>query len=82
MTDLPSGTVTFLFSDVEGSTRLLEQFPQAHQAALLRHGALLRSAIERHGGSVFETIGDGYYAVFARPGEAVAAALRAQADRL
>src|SRR5262245_44283194 len=80
MAPLPSGTVTFLFTDVEGSTRLLEEFPQAQSAALLRHGALLRSAIDLHHGAVFESIGDGYYAVFDRTGDAVAAAVRAQLD--
>ena len=80
MPDLPSGTVTFLFTDIEGSTRLLEEFPEAQRAALLRHGALLRAAIDGNGGAVFETIGDGYYAVFALPADAVAAALRAQRD--
>lgn len=80
MPELPSGTVTFLFSDVEGSTRLLEEFPEAQRSALIRHGELLRGAISAHDGFVFETIGDGYYAVFTRPGDAVAAALKAQLD--
>src|SRR6266849_947250 len=76
--DLPTGTVTFLFTDIEGSTRLWEQQPQAMQAALARHDALLRQAIETHGGFVFKTIGDGFCAAFASPEDAVAAALAAQ----
>src|SRR5713101_9734745 len=50
MADLPSGTVTFLFTDIEGSTRLLEEHPDAMSDALARHDELLREAIEGHGG--------------------------------
>jgi predicted ATPase/class 3 adenylate cyclase len=75
---MPSGTVTFLFTDIEGSTRLLGQFPHAYPAALVRHDTLLRQAIESHSGWVFETVGDAFYAAFARPSDAVAAAIDAQ----
>ena len=75
---LPTGTVTFLFTDIEGSTRLLEQHPHAYPAALARHEAILRRAIERYGGVVFETVGDAVYAAFARAQDAVAAAEDAQ----
>jgi predicted ATPase/class 3 adenylate cyclase len=78
MPDIPSGTVTFLFTDIEGSTRLLGQFPRAYPAALVRHDTLLREAIESHSGWVFETVGDAFYAAFARPSDAVAAAIEAQ----
>jgi class 3 adenylate cyclase len=78
MPDIPSGTVTFLFTDIEGSTRLLGQFPRAYPAALMRHDALLRQAVESHSGWVFETVGDAFYAAFARPSDAVAAAIDAQ----
>jgi class 3 adenylate cyclase len=71
MDDLPTGTVTFLFTDIEGSTRLWEQQPQAMQAALARHDAPFRQAIETHRGYVFKTIGDGFCAVFASPKMAV-----------
>src|SRR5262245_38179618 len=54
---LPSGTVTFLFTDIAGSSRLWEQHPQAMQAALARHDALLRTTIMDHGGVVFKTAG-------------------------
>ncbi|MGH2352534.1 MAG: adenylate/guanylate cyclase domain-containing protein, partial [Chloroflexota bacterium] len=60
--DLPTGTVTFLFTDVEGSTRLLEANPATYRVAIARHHALLRGAIEAHGGAVFETVGDAVYA--------------------
>jgi class 3 adenylate cyclase len=55
----PTGTVTFLFTDIEGSTRLWEQDSSAMQVALARHDELLRSAIESNGGHVFKTVGDG-----------------------
>ena len=61
-----SGTVTFLFTDIEGSTRLWEQHPEAMQPALARHDEILRAAIESHGGYVVKTTGDGFHAAFAR----------------
>ena len=67
----PTGTVTFLFTDLEGSTRLLEAHPAAYREAVRRHHALLREAVEAHGGAVFETVGDAVYAAFARPTDAV-----------
>ena len=78
MPDLPAGTVTFLFTDIEGSTRRWDEQPDAMQCALRRHDAILREAIERHGGHVFKTIGDAFYAAFARATDAVAAAVTAQ----
>src|SRR5207302_7447253 len=80
VSELPSGTVTFLFTDLEGSTRLWEQHPDAMRPALERHDALLRSAVERHGGRVVKTTGDGLHAVFVSTGDALAAALAAQRD--
>ncbi|MEP6943095.1 MAG: tetratricopeptide repeat protein [Betaproteobacteria bacterium] len=75
----PDGsTVTFLFTDVEGSTRLWEQSPVQMGPALARHDALLRDAIARHRGTVFATGGDGFGAAFATAGDAAAAALEAQ----
>jgi len=58
-TGAPSGTVTFLFTDIEGSTRLWDAAPDAMRAALERHDPILRSAIEGHGGYVFSTGGMG-----------------------
>ena len=77
---LPSGTVTFLFTDVEGSTRLLERHPEAFRSALGQHHAILHEAVEQNGGSVFETVGDAVYAAFSSPRDAVEAALQAQRD--
>lgn len=75
---LPTGTVTLLFTDVEGSTQRWEQRPDAMTDALRRHDSLMRAAIEAHGGHVFKTIGDAFCAAFWRAPEAVAAALDAQ----
>ena len=78
MPDLPTGTVTFLFTDIEGSTIRWEQHREAMQAALARHDAILRQAIEGHGGVVFKTVGDAFYAAFATAPDALHAALVAQ----
>jgi predicted ATPase/class 3 adenylate cyclase len=78
VSELPAGSVTFLFTDVEGSTRLLGLYPSAYAAALLRHDALLRRAVARQNGVVFETVGDAVYAAFRDPLDAVRAALDAQ----
>jgi predicted ATPase/class 3 adenylate cyclase len=78
MTGLPSGTVTFLFTDLEGSTRLWEEYPDAMQSALARHDELLRAAIEAHDGRVVKTTGDGVHAVFASVRDALSAAVEAQ----
>lgn len=75
---LPTGTVTFLFSDIEGSTRLWERFARIMAAALARHDALLHAAVDGHGGTVFKTVGDAFCAVFARAGDALEAAVAAQ----
>ena len=75
---LPSGTVTFLFTDIEGSTRLWDEHPNAMRDALARHDELMRSAIESHGGHVVKTTGDGFHAVFAAAAAAIEAAIAAQ----
>jgi len=75
---LPTGTITFLFTDIEGSTTLWEQFPDAMQDALARHNALLQHAIESSGGCIVKGTGDGVYAVFAAAANALAACLGAQ----
>jgi predicted ATPase/class 3 adenylate cyclase len=76
--NFPLGTVTLLFTDIEGSTQLWEQFPAAMQAALARHDVLLRDAIETGGGTVIRTTGDGLHAVFSRVSDSVEAALICQ----
>lgn len=78
MTRLPSGTVTFLFTDIEGSTQLWERHRERMAAALARHDALLRESIEAHGGHVFKTVGDAFYAAFETAPEALATAVAAQ----
>ena len=78
MSTLPTGTVTFRFTDIEGSTTRWEANPQQMQAALARHDSLLRAIIEAHGGHVFKTIGDGFCAVFEAASEAVHAAVECQ----
>src|SRR5947209_3363465 len=78
MSDLPSGTVTFLFTDIEGSTKLWEHHTAAMQAALACHDALLRQIVVGHAGHVFKTVGDAFYAVFSAAPDAAAAALAAQ----
>ena len=75
---LPTGTVTFLFTDVEGSTRLLQQHGGDYRTAIARHHEILRDAVSASRGVVFETIGDAVYAAFARVDDAAGAAIRAQ----
>jgi predicted ATPase/class 3 adenylate cyclase len=78
MNALPTGTVTFLFTDLEGSTRLWEEHPESMQAALARHDEILRAAIDARGGHVVKMTGDGAHAVFASAHDAIAAAAAAQ----
>ena len=78
MSESPSGTVTFLFTDIEGSARAWDQHTEAMQEALARHDQILRSAIEARGGHVFKTVGDAFYAAFATASDGLAAALDAQ----
>jgi predicted ATPase/class 3 adenylate cyclase len=75
---LPSGTVTFVFTDIEGSTQRWERDRGSMENAVRRHDALVRAAIAANGGYVFKTIGDAFCAAFARPEAAVAAALEVQ----
>jgi predicted ATPase/class 3 adenylate cyclase len=75
---LPSGTVTFLFSDVEGSTRLLTRSPDGYPEVLATHQHLLRSAFAEHDGREVHTEGDAFFVAFTRAGDAIAAAVGAQ----
>jgi predicted ATPase/class 3 adenylate cyclase len=75
---LPTGTVTFAFTDIEGSTVRWDRDRATMQSAVRRHDELMRAAIETHGGAVFKTIGDAFCAAFERPEEAVAAMLDVQ----
>jgi class 3 adenylate cyclase len=74
----PTGTVTFLFTDIEGSTRLSQRYPDAMPALLARHHQILRQSIEAHNGFVFQVIGDSFSAAFHSASEALCAALAAQ----
>ena len=78
MSALPTGTVTFLFTDIEGSTRLWQQHPEPMKQALLRHHALLQQSIESSNGYVFQIVGDAFCAAFHTAAGGVAAALAAQ----
>jgi predicted ATPase/class 3 adenylate cyclase len=78
MPDPPSGTVTFLFTDIAGSTKLWEQHNDAMSTALARHDTLLREAVESHNGVIFKTVGDAGHLVFSSPFDALAAAAAAQ----
>ncbi len=80
MQDLPTGTVTFLFTDVEGSTRLLELLGERYRDVQVRHDAILRAAIAEGNGREVSTEGDAFFAVFPTPSGAVRAATRAQQE--
>jgi class 3 adenylate cyclase len=78
VSDLPTGMVTFLFTDIEGSTRLWERYPDDMPAALERHDSLVRQAVVDCGGVVFRTVGDAFFAAFSVALPGVCAALEAQ----
>jgi len=78
VSELPSGTVTFLFTDIEGSTRLWQDHPDAMRNALARHDELVRAAIFANGGHLVKTTGDGAHAVFVAASDAVDAAVAFQ----
>ena len=78
MVELPTGTVTFLFTDIEGSTRLWEDHPDAMRDSLACHDEILRDAVESHDGVVFSTMGDGIAAAFLSAPDAIAGVLDAQ----
>jgi len=76
--ELPSGTVTLLFTDIEGSTRLLHELGERYAHVLTEHRRVLRDAFLRHGGVEVDTQGDAFFVAFARANDAVAAAGEAQ----
>jgi ABC-type oligopeptide transport system substrate-binding subunit/serine/threonine protein kinase/class 3 adenylate cyclase len=78
MSNLPTGTVTFLFTDIEGSTTLAQQFPGELPTLLARHHAILHESIARHNGHVFQITGDAFCAAFYTASDALNAALDAQ----
>ena len=77
---LPTGTVTFLFSDIEGSTVRWDDSPEQMRVALARHNAIMRDALERHDGVLFETAGDSFVVAFESAPPALATAVWAQRD--
>ena len=76
--DLPSGTVTFVFTDIEGSTRLLHELGDAYAGVLAEHRRILRESAAAHGGVEVDTQGDAFFFAFARALDAVEAARVAQ----
>src|ERR687886_2614102 len=76
----PTGTVTFLFTDIEGSTRMWERSPQAMQAALSRHDEILRRVTQEREGYVFKTVGDAFCVAFSTAPDALEASLSAQRE--
>ena len=80
MTELPAGTVTFLFTDIEGSTALLRRLGPRYADVLSEHQRILREAFAAHGGHEVDTQGDSFFVAFRRAKDAVAAAVAAQRD--
>jgi len=78
MAELPTGTITFLFTDIEGSTRLLRELSSRYAAVLERHNALIRDAVDRHGGVEIRTEGDAFFCVFNTAPDGLAAAIDIQ----
>jgi predicted ATPase/class 3 adenylate cyclase/DNA-binding CsgD family transcriptional regulator len=76
----PTGTVTFLFTDIENSTRLAREYPETWELTRARHHAILRAAIESSNGFVFQIIGDAFCAAFHKAGDAFKAAVKSQQD--
>src|SRR4051812_16118783 len=76
--DLPTGTVTFLFTDLEGSTRLLKHLGAAYAGVLGRHHELVRDVVDRHGGHEVDTQGEAFFVAFPRAKDAVTAAIELQ----
>jgi class 3 adenylate cyclase len=78
MSQLPGGTVTFLFSDIEGSTRLLQELGDRYEAVVDDHRRIMRACMEEQGGTEIDTQGDAFFFSFQRAKDAAAAAVEAQ----
>ena len=80
MTDQPDGTVTFLFTDIEGSTHLAQKYPNQWEDFRKRHNDILQAAMDAHAGYVFQIIGDAFCVAFQTASDAVRAAVKVQID--
>ncbi|HAY33538.1 MAG TPA: tetratricopeptide repeat protein [Ignavibacteria bacterium] len=80
MNKIPDGNVTFLFTDIEGSTKLSQEFPDKLQTSLDKHHAILRNVFESYSGQIFEIVGDGFCCAFQNADDAVRAAVQVQSD--
>jgi Adenylate cyclase, family 3 (some proteins contain HAMP domain) len=80
MPDLPSGTVTFLFTDIEGSTKLAQEHPAFWESLRERHHAILQSAMEAHNGYIFQILRDAICVAFHTASDAVRAAMKSRID--
>src|SRR5215510_1190701 len=80
MATLPNGTVTFLFTDIQGSTKLAQEHPDHWESMRARHDAILRSAIEANNGHAFQIVGDSFCAAFHTPMDAFHSAIQSQLD--
>ena len=78
MNNLPTGTVTFLFTDIESSTKLWEQYPEEMKSALAKHDSILKNAVESNHGHIIKTTGDGVHAVFSTALDGINTAIAAQ----
>jgi predicted ATPase/class 3 adenylate cyclase len=78
MAEIPTGTVTFLFTDIEGSTKLLNRFGDRYHDILGQHNTVLRAIFEKHGGREMTTEGDAFFIAFPRAADAIAAAVAGQ----
>src|SRR5262245_3888732 len=78
MANPPSGTVTFLFTDIEGSTKLSQHYPEQMTALLARHHEMLHQATQTHNGYVFQIVGDSFAVAFHSASDALNAAVDAQ----
>jgi predicted ATPase/class 3 adenylate cyclase len=78
MAEIPTGTVTFLFTDIEGSTKLLNRFGDRYHDILGQHNSVLRAIFDQHGGREMTTEGDAFFIVFPRAADAIAAAVASQ----
>jgi predicted ATPase/class 3 adenylate cyclase len=78
MPEMPDGVVTFLFTDIEGSTKLWERYPDLMPVVIARHDALMRQAVNQHNGVVFKMVGDAVCAAFSTPNDGLAFTIAAQ----